>query len=345
MQSVSQMSVREEGGRNEVRPHRKRQSMGFVKLRCPLCGSDSVEVSYELLAREHPGIPCKSCPFALMQQEGIWRALSSDRRRYFAQFAREYEEVRKMEGRGSEGPEFYLALPYCDVTKRNSWQWDIRSRTYRYMARNVLRELARGGNSSPVILDLGAGNGWLSYRLACLGHRPIAVDLITNHWDGLGAAAHYRTALPALFPRVQAELDRLPFAEGQVDCAIFNASFHYSENYERTVAEAIRCLRPGGMIVIADSPTYTCEESGRKMVKERQELFQAKFGFKSDGMSSCEYLTRERLIALEAKFGIEWNTHRVWYGFHWAMRPWSAKLRRRREPSQFRIYTAQVKEQ
>ena len=71
------------------------------------------------------------------------------------------------------------------------------------------------------------------------------------------------------------------------------------------------------------------------MVEERQELFQAKFGFKSDGMASCEYLTRERLIALEAKFAIEWKTHRVWYGFQWAMRPWIAKLRQRREPSQF----------
>ena len=38
------------------------------------------------------------------------------------------------------------------------------------------------------ILDLGAGNGWMSYRLALQGHLPIAVDLLTNDRDGLGAA-------------------------------------------------------------------------------------------------------------------------------------------------------------
>jgi SAM-dependent methyltransferase len=178
-----------------------------------------------------------------------------------------------------------------------------------------------------------------------LGHKPIAVDLLTNRWDGLGAALHYRAVLPKFFPRFQAELDNLPFADEQFDCAIFNASLHYSESYERTLEETIRCLRPGGMIVIADSPTYYSEDSGRKMVKERQELFKGKFGFESDGTTRCEYLTRERLIALEMKFGIEWRTHRGWYGLRWAMRPWLAKLGRRREPSQFHIYTAQVKEQ
>lgn len=345
MSLVSQVPVRGENLTNEAHSRRQRQGMPFLKLRCPGCGSDSVEVSYELLAQEHAAIPCGVCSFVLKQQEGIWRALPPERRRYFAQFVREYEEVRKIEGRGNEEPEFYHALPHADITGRNSWQWDIRSRTYKYIARNILRDLHRGGNSSPAVLDLGAGNGWLSYRLACLGSKPIAVDLITNRWDGLAAALHYRAALPEFFPRFQAELDVLPFADGQFDCAMFNASFHYSENYARTLAEAIRCLRPGGMIVIADSPTYGSEESGRKMVEERQELFQAKFGFKSDGMASCEYLTRERLTALEAKFAIEWKTHHVWYGFQWAMRPWVAKLRQRREPSRFFIYAAKVKEQ
>jgi SAM-dependent methyltransferase len=108
--------------------------------------------------------------------------------------------------------------------------------------------------------------------LAQLGHHPIAVDLQTNSFDGLGAAIHYQHSLPKLFPRFQAELDRLPFANGQFDCAIFNASFHYSENYDRTLAETIRCLRPGGTIVIADSPLYSREEVGLQLVEERRKI-------------------------------------------------------------------------
>lgn len=345
MQSLNKTAIPEEGRANEVDPGWPRQNASVVKLRCPACTSDSIDAPSESLAQEHAAIPCKNCSFTFTQRDGVWCALPPNRQRYFAQFVREYEEVRRAEGRGSEGPEFYLALPLSDTSGRNSWQWTIRGRTYRYIARNILRDLHHRGNSSHAILDLGAGNGWLSYRLACLGHKPIAVDLITNRWDGLGAALHYRAVLPKWFPCFQAELDQLPFADGQFNCAIFNASFHYSESYERTLQEAIRCLRPGGMIVIADSPTYNSEQSGREMVKERRELFQQKFGFRSDGLASCEYLTRKRLIALEAKFGIEWRTHRGWYGLRWWIRPWLAKLRRRREPSRFHIYTAQVREQ
>lgn len=219
----------------------------------------------------------------------------------------------------------------------------IRARTYKHLVLQIIPTIDTNRSHPLTILDLGAGNCWLSYRLASEGHRPIAVDLQTNTFDGLGAANYYRHSLPALFPRFQAELDSLPFADGQFDCAIFNASFHYSENYDRTLAEAIRCVREGGTIVIADSPMYSTEESGRQMVEERRQTFRARFGFASDGLSSCEYLTQERLLALEARHDVRWTAHKVLYGLSWACRPLAARLKRRREPSQFRIYTAQVK--
>jgi SAM-dependent methyltransferase len=343
MQYVSQMQVRLQVRREVATVPREELQGACLELRCPVCKSVSLAVSHALLAQEREAIPCPGCSFALRQQDGIWNALPPQRQKYFTKFMTEYEEVRRAEARGSEDPGFYLSLPHADITGRHSWQWAIRARTYRYIARNILKELNKGQRSPASVLDLGAGNGWLSYRLVCLGYRPVAVDLLTNRWDGLGAALHYRAALPQLFPRFQAELDYLPFGDGQFDFAIFNASFHYSEKYERTLAEVIRCLRPGGTIVIADSPSYRSEESGQKMVKERQEVFKTRFGFKSDGMASGEYLTKERLIALEENLAIKWKTHSVWYGFPWAMRPWLAKLRRRREPSQFLIYSARVK--
>jgi SAM-dependent methyltransferase len=256
---------------------------------------------------------------------------------------RDYELVREAEGRGSSDPEFYLSLPFQDRTGRNSWQWSIRSRTFRYFGTRILPAL-EGRVSRPLtVLDLGAGNGWLSYRLAQLGHHPIAVDLQTGSFDGLGAAIHYQHSLPKLFPRFQAELDRLPFASGQFDCAIFNASFHYSENYDLTLAETIRCLRPGGTVVIADSPSYSREEVGLQMVEERRKSFHKSYGFASDSLHSREYLTRDRLFYLETRHDLEWVTYKPWYGIRWACRPALAWVRRRREPSHFRIYTAQVK--
>jgi SAM-dependent methyltransferase len=314
-----------------------------VRLHCIGCKSDLTTLPYHSLGQEQKPVECMHCLAKLTQHQGIWLALLECRQRYFARFMHDYELVREAEGRGSSDPEFYLCLPFQDRTGRNSWQWSIRSRTFRYFATRILPALEARVSRPLTFLDLGAGNGWLSYRLAQLGHHPIAVDLQTSSFDGLGAAIHYQHSLPKLFPRFQAELDRLPFANGQFDCAIFNASFHYSENYDRTLAETIRCLRPGGTIVIADSPSYSREEVGLQMVEERRKSFQKSYGFASDSLHNREYLTRDRLFYLETRHNLEWVTYKPWYGIRWACRPALAWARRRREPSQFRIYTAQVK--
>jgi SAM-dependent methyltransferase len=317
-----------------------------IVLRCPVCSSDGNARPYESLAAESNLVECQACSCKISQDRGIWKTLLPVRQEYFARFMGEYEQVRKAEGRGSTAADFYLALPFRDITGKNAWQWSIRARTYAYLVRKILPGLRRKARSTSLkILDLGAGNGWLSHRLSRLGHRPVAVDLLTNEFDGLGAAVHYKSAVPKGFPRFQAELDHLPFADEQFDCAIFNASFHYSENYESTLLEAMRCISPGGTIVIADSPTYSNDAAGRRMVEERQEFFQKNFGFKSNGVRSSEYLTPERLLALAARHRFAWRTHRVWYGWRWASRPLFSRLEKRREPSQFCIYTARVKEQ
>jgi SAM-dependent methyltransferase len=314
-----------------------------VRLHCIGCKSDLKTLSYHSLGQEQKPVECMHCLAKLSQQQGIWLALLECRQRYFARFMGDYELVREAEGRGSSDPDFYLCLPFQDLTGRNSWQWSIRSHTFKYIASRILPALSNRVSRALTVLDLGAGNGWLSHRLAHLGHHPIAVDLQTNAFDGLGAAVHYMHSLPKLFPRFQAELDRLPFANDQFDCAIFNASFHYSENYELTLAETIRCLRPGGTIVIADSPSYSREEVGLQMVEERRKSFQKSYGIASDSVHSREYLTRNRLLCLETRHNLEWVTYKPWYGIRWACRPALAWALRRREPSQFRIYMAQVK--
>ena len=143
--------------------------------------------------------------------------------------------------------------------------------------------------------------------------------------------------------RFQAEVDRLPFQDRQFDLAIFNASFHYSEDYQRTLAETLRCLRRPGHLVIIDAPFYNRPESGEEMVKERQATFARKFGFPSDGVPSQEYLTAGTLKELADSFGFTWQTAKPWYGWQWALRPLKARLLRRREPSKFFIFWTTAK--
>jgi SAM-dependent methyltransferase len=285
---------------------------------------------------------CPGCATPTQLHSGIWIAISPGRLDRFRKFIREYEFVRNAEGRGSGQPGYYLNLPYQDVSGRNGSQWAIRAHTFEVMKRRIVAPLARTLNRPLRVLDLGAGNGWLSYRLSLHGHLPVAVDLLTNDRDGLGAAIHYSRAIDTLFPRVQAELDRLPFSSAAFDLAIFNASFHYSEDYESTFAEALRCTRPGGAIVIADTPWYPHEHSGESMVAEKHRRFADAYGFRSDSIPSLEYLTSARLRALRDRFGLNWQTIRPFYGIRWSLRGLQAKLAARRTPSKFRIYVARV---
>jgi SAM-dependent methyltransferase len=163
------------------------------------------------------------------------------------------------------------------------------------------------------------------------------VDLLDNHWDGLGAAPRFFAYLKTPFAVVQAEMDRIPFANGQFDLVIFNASFHYSTDYPQTTREALRLLRPGGSVVILDTPYYTDESSGAAMVREREAEFERKYGFRSNSIPSSEFVSGNTLDCLARDCGIRWKVLKPWYGWHWALRPWEARLRRRREPSKFYI--------
>ena len=299
-------------------------SLSEIRLRCPRCGTDI------------DGRDCPSCRFSIVIDDGIAHALPPESIAHHARFMADYERIRESEGRGSESQDFYLDLPYRDTSGRNRGQWQMRTRSHDYLVRHLLDGNDPGGR----ILDLGAGNGWMSYRLALAGYRPCAVDLLTNDQDGLGAARHYRTRLPRPFPRFQAEIRRLPFADEQFDAAVFNASFHYAEDYEASLRETLRCVKPGGLVIISDTPWYASEESGRKMLAERRAAFLQSHGIAADAVTAIGYLTDERLRRMEDALTIHWDVHRPWYGLRWAMRPLMAKLRGRREPSKFRLYAA-----
>lgn len=275
----------------------------------------------------------------MWNDRGIWNALLPERENYYLEFIRQYESIRQKEGRGDSRAEYYLALPFRDISGKFSWQWHVRSRTYSYVVNHILPSIG----SHLDVLDLGAGNGWLSYRLSTLGHRPVAVDLLTNSTDGLGAASCYLPRLPVAFPRFRAELDDLPFEDAQFDCAIFNASFHYAEDYERTLGEAMRCVRDGGAVVIADTDWYSDEHAGEQMIAERDAAAKKQFGYQQTGLNHQEFLTDERLQRLEHNLGISWETHTPYYGLRLSLRSVVAWLRRKREPSQFRIYVARIK--
>ncbi|HLX43713.1 MAG TPA: hypothetical protein VKR43_09780, partial [Bryobacteraceae bacterium] len=73
--------------------------------------------------------------------------LAAERQR----FLNDYLRIRRAEGRGSDDPAYFLALPFRDLSGRLASQWKMRGETYRYFERRVL------GREKSDVLDLGAG--------------------------------------------------------------------------------------------------------------------------------------------------------------------------------------------
>ncbi len=296
------------------------------RFRCPTCGSVLVPGGADRLSCEEQG-------HLFERRDGVWHCLSSDRVDHFRQFMQEYETVREQEGRASADPDYYRALPFKDLNGRFSADWRIRATTYRAFVDRVIAPLEIKLRRPLRIVDLGAGNCWLSNRLAERGHSVAAIDLVTNGSDGLGAHRHYATS----FTPIQAEFDRLPLGSLQADIVIFNGSFHYSTDFEETLGEALRVLRADGEVVILDSPIYRDPSSGSAMVAERESRFAARFGFPSNALPMENYLTFQRLEQLSSTLGIRWDLHEPFYGLRWSLRPWLARLRGHREPARFML--------
>ncbi len=293
---------------------------------CPRCQAK--------LERSAPDrVTCPQDGLEFRREEGIWRFLLPESEAHYARFIADYEAVRGYEQRGSTSASYYRALPFKDFSGRYRADWRVRAHSFNVLVKNVLTRLQNPVQRSLKILDLGAGNGWLSNRLSAQGDRVVAVDLLVNKQDGLGAWKYYENS----FIPVQAQFDHLPIMDRFADAVIFNASLHYAEDYARTLKEALRVLSNEGSIVIMDSPVYKRSSAGEKMVEERKKDFSARYGFASDSLQSENYLTYIRLQDLARELNITWKFITPFYNLQWTLRPLLAFLLHRREPAKFHV--------
>jgi SAM-dependent methyltransferase len=295
-----------------------------IELQCPRCRS-------EIACRE-----CLHCGFQMRELSGILYALPPERAVHHARLVEEYERIQRTQILESRSDEFFLGLPYSDALRRNASYWVRKASSFDCFVRRVLKVMVPSGGR---ILDLGAGNCWLSYRLVLAGYKPCAIDLLTNNLDGLGTAERYRRYLPDFFPRFRAEFDYLPFKDGQFDAAIFNASFHFAESFENVLREALRCCKPGGIVIICDTPWFSSKEfthgAAGVRASECPRPVENTSGFTS------AFLTDTVLASLAKELHISWMTHYPHFGLRSTVEPFLARLYRRPPPPQFPIWVAQ----
>lgn len=295
---------------------------------CPVCGG-------ELHPYTAATLVCPQDDLSFHCEAGIWRFLPPARQDALAQFLHEYETVRRAEGRGRDDAAYYRALPFVSGTVDG---WEIRAQSYQTLLQRVIEPLEASEKRPLRIVDLGAGNCWLSYRLAQRGHLVAAVDVLVNGWDGLGAQHHYGVD----FTAVQAEFDQLPLAPEQADLAVFNASFHYTVDAVATLTAVKQMVRPDGVIVIMDTAVYQEPSSGRQMVREREQAYRQQYGFPSNALASENFLTFARVAELSAQTGIEWEF--VWPVPRWRrlVRQLKVAVRRQREAAQFPLLVGRL---
>jgi len=258
-----------------------------------------------------------------------------------SEFAAAYARHRAKEGRGLDG-DALRALPYLREGPL-ARQWEVRARTFDAFLQRVVGPMSAGIKRPLRILDLGAGNGWLSHRLCGLGHDCTAVDIRDDAVDGLGSAAALARDWPGRFACVTASFETLPLEPGQFDITLFNASLHYAQDLGRVLREAMRVTRTAGTLAVMDSPFYRRDQDGRAMVVEKRASGRKQFGDDAGILLAgdfIEYLTPDRLNA--AVETLSWAHHRVRYPLWYELRPLMARLKRARMPSRFDLWTAQV---
>jgi SAM-dependent methyltransferase len=296
------------------------------RFACPECRS---EVSPDGDDR----LRCERCRLGFQRESGVYRFLSPARSALGAAFARHYRIVREREGYRSVRPEYYRMLPSVPSDDPQAPIWRVRRESYAHLLQHALPAVWQGPTR---VLDLGAGSGWLSHRLASFGHHVVALDRLDDEQDGLRACRHY----PVSFTVVQADFDALPFEEGQFDLAVFDGSLHYSPNPAATLAEARRVLAPGGTIAVVDSPMFDRDEDGRSMVVSERRRMALEHGVPDAGGPGLGYLTFEALDRLAASFGL----HSAFTPSHgpvgWRVRRRLARVRLGRRPAAFGVWVA-----
>lgn len=207
-----------------------------MQLLCPNCRQ-----SFTLETAALPASGSVTCPtgHSFVIADGVLELLDDDLARRLQAFLEPFTALRAADEKRLLDPRIYPSLPDAPEV-RNNHEWRLRS----YDLDVVSRLLADRPNQR--VLDLGAWNGWLSNRLAQLGHRVTAIDYFVDEYDGLRARKFYATDwLP-----IQMNLEDLDVLDQQFDVVIANRCVQFYAD-PPAYAEAVKQkVAPGGALLI-----------------------------------------------------------------------------------------------
>jgi SAM-dependent methyltransferase len=98
-----------------------------------------------------------------------------------------------------------------------------------------------------LVLEVGAARCWAAQHLLPRGCEYVGTDILADPVIGLGRGAFYAERVGG-FGRVQADGERLPFADGVFDLTFCVATLHHALDLTAMVHEMARVTKPGGFV-------------------------------------------------------------------------------------------------
>jgi SAM-dependent methyltransferase len=268
-------------------------------LGCPACRGP-----LEIIEGPPQELRCRECGRPFRQDGQIPVLLLAETVADFDGFTRRYREAHQQEGWQPLSEGEAAALPYGWPSGQPALYWAVRRRSFCALMRILAREGPTPAHGP--VADLGAGIGWLSYRLAQLGYQVLALDVSLDvHW-GLGAAARYYLSSVHL-TLAQGDLEHPPLQAEALALVVLNASLHYAADLG-VLRRIARALKPGGRLIVLDTPIAARPRLG-------------------SGQGD-RHLGREELHEAFVAAGLAPRWVRIWHGTPWWLHQAKTRLKR-----------------
>jgi ubiquinone/menaquinone biosynthesis C-methylase UbiE len=147
------------------------------------------------------------------------------------------------------------AVPYVEETRFGKWFLQTDTWRVHVLERamvDLLRLIPQRRDSYPVVVDVGCGSG---YSLPKLAQRFAPRELVGIDFDpGMLAVARAEADRAGIAVRlVEASSTRMPLADASADLLFCHQTFHHLVEQEAALAEFLRVLKPGGLLLFAES--------------------------------------------------------------------------------------------
>ena len=229
-------------------------------LRCPACSAR--------LEPDGGALACGGCGSRYEIEDGIPRLLD-DRTPGTAEKRREisgWVDLARAQDWYAPDDAVDAALPF--LCRDLGWEdktWRANEHSFALLLERYVRPRMR-------VLEVGAAKCWGAQHLVPLGCEYVGTDILADANIGLGRGVFYEERVGP-FARVQADGERLPFADAAFDLVYCVAALHHALDLHTMVREMARVVRPGGVVAALNEGTRPLRSGGDNPEQDLERRF------------------------------------------------------------------------